>query len=116
MKQRIQIARALANDPRILLMDEPFGALDAMTRNVLQAELSRIWTETRKTVLFITHDIEEAVALGTRVGVMRRGPGGTLKTVIPVDLPFPRARTSDDFMAAFRAVHEQIHAELHAHA
>ncbi|HZF77741.1 MAG TPA: ABC transporter ATP-binding protein [Acetobacteraceae bacterium] len=116
MKQRIQIARALANDPRILLMDEPFGALDAMTRNVLQGELSRIWTETCKTVLFITHDIEEAVALATRVGVMRRGPGGTLKAVIPVDLPFPRQRTSDGFMAAFRAVHEQIHAELHADA
>ena len=113
MKQRIQIARALANDPRILLMDEPFGALDAMTRAVLQGELSRIWAETRKTVLFITHDIEEAVALGTRVGVMRRGPGGTLKAVVPVDLPFPRERTSDGFMKAFREVHALIHEEIH---
>jgi NitT/TauT family transport system ATP-binding protein len=113
MKQRIQIARALANDPRILLMDEPFGALDAMTRAVLQGELSRIWSETRKTVLFITHDIEEAVALGTRVGVMKRGPGGTLKAVVTVDLPFPRDRTSDGFMRVFRDVHASIHDEIH---
>ena len=115
MKQRIQIARALANDPRILLMDEPFGALDAMTRAVLQGELSRIWADTRKTVLFITHDIEEAVALSTRVGVMKRGPGGTLKAVVPVDLPFPRERTSDGFMATFREVHALIHEEIHPH-
>lgn len=113
MKQRIQIARALANDPRILLMDEPFGALDAMTRAVLQEELVRIWAETRKTVLFITHDIEEACALATRVGVMRRGPGGTLKDVVTVDLPYPRARTSDAFMATFRQVHALIHEEIH---
>jgi NitT/TauT family transport system ATP-binding protein len=114
MKQRIQIARALAADPRILLMDEPFGALDAMTRATLQGELTRIWTETRKTILFITHDIEEAVALATRIAVMTRGPGGTLKAVIPVDLPYPRDRTSDGFMQVFRAVHAQIHAEIHA--
>jgi NitT/TauT family transport system ATP-binding protein len=114
MKQRIQIARALANDPRMLLMDEPFGALDALTRQTLQAELSRIWAETRKTVLFITHDIEEACALATRIGVMRRGPGGTLKALIPVALPFPRDRTSDAFMGVFRQVHALIHEELAA--
>ena len=116
MKQRIQIARALANDPRMLLMDEPFGALDAMTRAVLQGELTRIWQETRKTILFITHDIEEACALATRVGVMKRGPGGTLKAVVPVDLPYPRQRTSDAYMAVFRQVHALIHEEIHPDA
>ena len=85
-----------------------------MTRAVLQERVARIWSETRKTVLFITHDIEEAVALSTRVAVMTRGPGGTLKAVVPVDLPFPRDRTSDGFMAAFRQVHALIHAEIHA--
>ena len=112
MKQRIQIARALANDPALLLMDEPFGALDAMTRNILQAELTRIWQEARKTVLFITHDIEEACALATRIGVMKRGPGGTLKAVVEVGLPFPRDRMSDGFMAVFRQVHALIREEI----
>ena len=97
----------------MLLMDEPFGALDAMTRAVLQGELSRSWAETKKTVLFITHDIEEACALATRIGVMRRGPGGTLKAIVPVDLPFPRERTSDEFMRVFREVHGLIHDEIH---
>lgn len=113
MRQRAAIARALSYDPKILLMDEPFGALDAMTRAVLQGELSRIWAETKKTVLFITHDIEEACALATRIGVMRRGPGGTLKAIVPVDLPFPRERTSDAFMRVFRDVHGLIHDEIH---
>jgi NitT/TauT family transport system ATP-binding protein len=113
MQQRASICRALIHEPKMLLLDEPFGALDAMTRAVLQGELSRIWGETKKTALFITHDIEEACALATRVGVMKRGPGGTLKAVVPVDLPFPRDRTSDGFMRVFRDVHGLIHEEIH---
>ena len=74
MKQRIQIARALVNEPAMLLMDEPFAALDAQTRSLMQLELANVWRTTRTTVLFITHDIDEAITLGTRIGVMRAGP------------------------------------------
>jgi len=97
MKQRVQIARVLANDPQILLMDEPFGALDAQTRTRLQDELVEIWRQTRKTVLFITHDIAEAVLLADRVGVMTCGPGARMHTIISVDLPRPRRRSSPGF-------------------
>src|SRR4029079_4189761 len=90
MKQRIQIARVLANDPKVLLMDEPFGALDAQTRTHLQDELVDIWGKTRKTILFITHDIGEAVLLADRIGVMTRGPGAHVGEIIEVDLPRPR--------------------------
>ena len=97
MKQRVQIARVLANDPQILLMDEPFGALDAQTRTRLQDELVEIWRQTRKTILFITHDIAEAVLLADRVGVMTCGPGARMHTIISVDLPRPRRRSSPGF-------------------
>lgn len=89
MKQRVAIARTLAFDPRILLMDEPFGALDSQNRELMQEELQLIWNETRKTVIFITHDIEEAVYLADRVIVFSARPGRT-KADIPIDLPRPR--------------------------
>jgi NitT/TauT family transport system ATP-binding protein len=90
MRQRVAIARALAIDPAILLMDEPFGALDALTRDRLHAELESIWTETRKTVVFVTHNVREAVALGDRVLVFSPRPG-RIVAEFRIDLPRPRS-------------------------
>ncbi len=89
MQQRVGLARALATGADILLMDEPFGAIDAQTRELMQEELLRIWQEERKTVIFITHDLDEAVLLADRVLLMSRGPG-RVREIIPVDLPRPR--------------------------
>jgi NitT/TauT family transport system ATP-binding protein len=91
MKQRVAIARTLAYGPRILLMDEPFGALDALTRNRLQNELLEIWERDRKTVMFVTHSVDEAVFLSDRVFIMSRSPG-RIKCVIDIALPRPRRR------------------------
>jgi NitT/TauT family transport system ATP-binding protein len=89
MRQRVNLARALAVDPDLLLMDEPFSALDAQTREIMQTELMRIWEEGRKTVLFVTHQIDEAVYLSDRVLVFARRPG-RIQEVVEIDLPRPR--------------------------
>jgi NitT/TauT family transport system ATP-binding protein len=112
MKQRIQIARALVNEPKMLLMDEPFAALDAQTRSLMQHELARIWRATRTTVLFITHDIDEAVTLGTRIGVMRAGPRSRVKGVLDVALNGAQDRTDDVFLGYYKQVHEMIRDEV----
>ena len=111
MKQRVGIARALANDPAVLLMDEPFGALDAQTRNLMQKELLRIWSATRKTVLFVTHSVDEAVYLADRIVIMTARPG-KVKELIPVNLPRPRERTSADFISIRGEVLEVLDAEF----
>lgn len=113
MQQRTAIARALANDPEILLLDEPFGALDNQTRALMQELLLGIWERERKTVLFVTHDIEEAIFLASRVVVMSARPG-RIKAELPIDLPHPRhytLKTSPEFAALKARLTEEIRVE-----
>ena len=93
MKQRCQLARALVLEPEVLLMDEPFAALDAISRRIMQKELLRIWQQYRMTVVYITHDVNEAVLLAQRVAVMRRGPGSAIKEEFEIDQSYPRRLT-----------------------
>jgi ABC-type nitrate/sulfonate/bicarbonate transport system ATPase subunit len=113
MRQRAALARLLVNDPKILLMDEPFAALDAQTRARLQQEVARIWMEARKTVFFVTHSVEEAVLLGDRVIAMTALPG-RLKANVPIALPRPRDPTSPPFNDQRRALEHLLAEELAA--
>jgi len=108
MKQRVAIARVLANDARVVLMDEPFGALDAMTRERLQDELLDIWARTKLTVIFVTHAIEEAILLAGRVVAMSPGPGRIVSQT-PVELARPRDVSSVAFNALRRTLSAQLH-------
>jgi NitT/TauT family transport system ATP-binding protein len=95
MKQRVAIARALAIDPKLLLMDEPFGSLDAQTRNLMQEELLEIWEKERITILFVTHNVDEALFLGDRIIVLSSLPARMIKS-FEINLPRPRVRTSQE--------------------
>ncbi len=111
MKQRVAIARALANEPRILIMDEPFGALDAQTRCQMQTYLLQIWKKVDVTILFITHDLDEAIYLSDRILVLGGNPGGVLEFI---DNPVPRPRTSSQFLSAeFFAVKARLEELIH---
>ncbi len=113
MMQRVALARALANDPKVLLMDEPFGALDSQTRSLMQELLLSVWEASHKTVLFVTHDVDEAILLGDRVFVMTAQPG-RIKAEIAIDLPRPRDVEefgSQRFIAYKREIHGLIRDE-----
>lgn len=110
MRQRVAIARVLALDPPIMLMDEPFGALDALTRRSLQDELLKIWSELRKTVVFVTHSIEEAIYLADRIVVMSYRPG-TVKKDVTVEIARPRNPADADFNALKRELSQMVMAE-----
>lgn len=112
MKQRVAIARVLAYNPKILLMDEPFASLDSLNRNMLQSELVDLWQRESKTIIFVTHNIDEAVFLAERIVIMGARPG-RIKNVIDVDLPRPRNRTDTSFCQTRRGILEIIESQLY---
>jgi len=113
MRQRVQLARALAVEPRMLLMDEPFAALDAQTRDVLQQELQEIWARTGATILFVTHNVREAAILGDRVFVMTPAPG-RMKREIAIDLPRPRAPESHSVVDLAARIRTELEHDIYA--
>lgn len=118
MKQRVAIARAYATNPEVLLMDEPFGALDAQTRAQLQENLLNTWQVERKTCFFITHDVEEAVLLATKIIIMSAGPG-RIKEIVPVDLPYPRnqeTKLTPEFNDLKNKIWNKVYKEYLEHA
>ncbi len=112
MKQRCQLARALVLEPQVLLMDEPFAALDAITKRIMQKELIRIWQQYRMTVIYITHDVAEALLLAQRVAVMRRGPASAVKEEFVIDQPYPRLITDAKVAAAYVKAEASLQAEV----
>ncbi|WP_059369516.1 ABC transporter ATP-binding protein [Treponema endosymbiont of Eucomonympha sp.] len=104
MKQRVQIARSLANNPKILLMDEPFGALDAQTRKSMQNELITVWRATQKTILFVTHDIQEAAYLAQRISILSRAPNAKIMRTIEVPFPYPRDLSKPEAAAVVQGI------------
>ena len=108
MRQRVAVARALAMDPEILLMDEPLGALDALTRATLQDEIERIWEQDRKTVILITNDVDEGVLLSDRIIALTPGPGAILGPSMSVDIPRPRNRKALNLDSRFKQVRNSV--------
>jgi sulfonate transport system ATP-binding protein len=111
MQQRVSIARALVNRPQVLLLDEPFGALDAITRINMQQEIIRIWESEKTTILLVTHDIDEAIFLGDRVVVMSKLPA-TTKSIFSVDLPRPRDRNSFEFVKIRKTIYSEFFSDV----
>lgn len=115
MKQRVQIARSIASNPEILIMDEPFGALDAQTRRILQDELISIWKKTGKTILFVTHDLQEAVYLGQQISIFSAAPDANIVTKVEVPFDYPRNQNSTDVAEFTLQVHTELEAAINAH-
>jgi NitT/TauT family transport system ATP-binding protein len=112
MKQRCQLARALVLEPEVLLMDEPFAALDAISKRIMQKELLRIWQQFGMTIIYITHDVGEAILLGQKVAVMRRGPRSMVKEEFIVEKPYPRKPTDEFVVAMYAEVEASLQEEV----